>query len=149
VGNGRRSTGARYVGVAAALAAVVSGCGHSGGSGRFPAASASAGTTGTVAVSPAGCAAGRLSVTWSPGQPTAVELCVRVGTEVVVNLHADGSDRWGQPTSSAPAVAGVNPAGYDQDGGTHVTVSAESPGTAVIASRTAAREWRLRVTVVP
>ena len=87
---------------------------------------------------------------WLPGQPTTGAVCVRVGTEVVVALHTGGGYRWGQPTSSAPAVATVNEAGYDQEGGTHVTVSAVAAGTTVIGSSAGpTRSWQLTVTVVP
>jgi hypothetical protein len=96
-----------------------------------------------------GCATGQLTVTWLPGQPTTGAVCVHVGTDVVVALHTGGGYRWGQPTSSAPAVATVNEAGYDQDGGTHVTVSTVAAGTTVIGSSAGpTRSWQLTVTVV-
>jgi hypothetical protein len=135
-------------GLAAALVATVSavaGCVTPHPSDRGPVSSPS-----PTAAERSGCAAGQFAVTWLPGQSTTAAVCVHVGTEVVVALHTGGGYRWGQPTSSAPAVATVNEAGYDQDGGTHVTVSAVAAGTTVIGSSAGpTRSWQLTVTVVP
>jgi hypothetical protein len=153
------SCGWRTGTVAAFIAtmAVTAGCGGTRQSGATPAVSGSAGAGGAiVSATPAVCTAGRTTVTWLPGQPSVAAVCVRVGTGIVVALHPDGRYRWDQPTSSDPSIASVNTAGTDQDGGTHVTVSARSPGTAVIGStatvpadpNSPTRSWRLTTTVV-
>jgi len=144
----RARVGRRHrAGLAAVLVATVSavaGCGQPHPSDRSPVGSPS------PSAERSGCATGQLTVTWLPDQPTTGAVCVHVGTDVVVALHTGGGYRWGQPTSSAPAVATVNEAGYDQDGGTHVTVSTVAAGTTVIGSRASpTRSWQLTVTVVP
>jgi hypothetical protein len=126
-------------------------------SGSVPPSNRTGVPTAATSSAPATCDRQPVTVDWRPDQPLDAALCVHVGTDVVVALHPDARYRWGQPTSSAPGIAAVNEAGMDQDGGTHVTVSTVSAGTAVIESTaripadpsSPARSWRLTVTVVP
>jgi hypothetical protein len=109
---------------------------------------------------PDACTTGTVALTWTP-QQQAEQLCVHVTSEITLSMPPIDPDRWQRPTSSDPRVATVGPLGLDQDGGTHTTVTAMTPGTTAIRatvrpqdahdlppSGRARQLWLLTITVI-
>jgi len=139
---------------AGASATVVSPGQPGGPASPVPAGSAGGAGAGWAS---AGCLAGVVPMAWMPGQPSPEAVCVHVGSEISVVLHAPELHLWTPPGSSDPAVAVVVGAGVDQEGAAHATVNAVRPGTAVLSAVAQPRDgapdpravpWRLVVTVV-
>src|SRR5437773_7544806 len=127
-----RAFGRAVMPVLAVALVVLAGCRHTSTTTTKPSASGSAATTspsalpsqsGTPAPSgaaatggpgQAGCASGRVQVTWAPEQHSADSLCVRVGAEVIVALRPPLGHQWTPLASSDSAVAAVGPTGRDR-----------------------------------
>lgn len=141
--------------LALAVAAGATACGASIGS-RPHQTERTTPTPASSGSNPPGCVSGRAEISYQMGEPQPGQLCVRVGTELVITLHGPPGYKWTDVQSAEPAVVSV--VTHATRGTATATGRALAPGHSELRSTVSftgdpfgppTRLWRQTIRVVP